>query len=160
MAMIDETKMAQAKKVYQTLCEAIERRNWKFGKDEEKLLVHFGVRGEDLLMQFILIVDAERQLIRLLSPMPNKMSEGKRMEGAIATCAASYGLVDGSFDYNLPTGEIIFRMTASFRSSEIGEGMLQYMISCACAVVDKYNDQFLGIDKGEISIADFIATRY
>ncbi len=158
--MIDEMKMALAKQVYQTLCDAIEKRNWKFGKDEEKLLVHFGVRGDDILMNFILVVDAERQLIRLLSPMPFKMSENKRMEGAIATCAATYGMADGSFDYDLATGEIVFRMTASFRESEIGEGLFQYMISCSCAMVDKYNDKFLGIDKGEISIADFIATRY
>ena len=126
-------------------------------KDEEKLLVHFGVSGDDIPMQFILVVDAERQLVRLMSPMPYKMSEGKRMEGAIATCAASYGMADGSFDYDLSDGEIVFRMTASFRESLIGEGLLQYMISCSCAMVDKYNDQFLAIDKGLMSITDFIA---
>ena len=155
--MIDEKKMELAKQVYKTLCDAIERREWKFGKDEEKLLVHFSVSGDDIPMQFILVVDAERQLVRLMSPMPYKMSEGKRMEGAIATCAASYGMADGSFDYDLSDGEIVFRMTASFRESLIGEGLLQYMISCSCAMVDKYNDQFLAIDKGLMSITDFIA---
>ena len=78
------------------------------------------------------------------------------MEGAIATCAASYGLADGSFDYDLSDGQITFRMTASFRESEIGEELLQYMVSCACVTVDEYNDKFLAIDKGLISIDDFI----
>lgn len=155
--MVDEKKMELAKQVYQTLCEAIKRREWNFGKDEEKLLVHFGVSGDDIPMQFILIVDAERQLIRLMSPMPFKMSESKRMEGAIATCAASFGMADGSFDYDLSDGTIVFRMTASFRESLIGEGLFQYMISCSCAMVDKYNDQFLALDKGIMSITDFIA---
>ena len=155
--MVDEKKMELAKQVYQTLCEAIERREWNFGKDEEKLLVHFGVSGDDIPMQFILIVDAERQLIRLMSPMPFKMSESKRMEGAIATCAASFGMADGSFDYDLSDGTIVFRMTASFRESLIGEGLFQYMISCSCAMVDKYNDQFLALYKGIMSITDFIA---
>lgn len=155
--MIDEKKMELAKQVYQTLCSAIERRNWKYGKDEEKLLVHFGVNGDDIPMQFVLVVDAERQLIRVMSPLPFKMSEGKRMEGAIATCAASYGMADGSFDYDLSDGEIVFRMTASFRESVIGEGLFQYMISCSCAMVDKYNEQFLALDKGLMSISDFIA---
>lgn len=154
--MVDEKKMELAKQVYQTLCAAIERREWNFGKDEEKLLVHFGVSGDDIPMQFILIVDAERQLIRLMSPLPFKMSESKRMEGAIATCAASFGMVDGSFDYDLSDGRIVFRMTASFRESIIGEGLFQYMISCSCAMVDKYNDQFLALDKGIIGITDFI----
>ena len=155
--MVDENKMELAKQVYQTLCEAIERREWNFGKDEERLLVHFGVSGDDIPMQFILIVDAERQLIRLMSPMPFKMSESKRMEGAIATCAATFGMADGSFDYDLSDGTIVFRMTASFRESLIGEGLFQYMFSCSCAMVDKYNDQFLALDKGIMSITDFIA---
>lgn len=150
-------KMELAKQVYKTLCEAVERREWNFGKDEEKLLVHFGVSGDDIPMQFIIVVDADRQLIRLMSPMPFKMSEDKRVEGAIATCAASFAMADGSFDYDLSDGEIVFRMTASFRDSLIGDGLFQYMISCSCAMVDKYNDQFLAINKGLISIADFIA---
>lgn len=65
-------------------------------------------------------------------------------------------MADGSFDFDLSDGSITFRMTASFRESQIGEGLIQYMISCACVMVDKYNDQFLAIDKGVLSITDFI----
>ena len=154
--MENATKYELAKQVYETLCAAIDRRNWNYGKDEEKLLVHVGVSGEDIPMKFILFVDADRQLIRLMSPLPFKMSEDKRVEGAIATCAATYGMADGSFDYDLSDGEIVFRMTASFRESMIGDGLFQYMISCSCAMVDKYNDVFLAIDKGLMSIADFL----
>ncbi len=155
--MADEKNLMIAQQVYKTLCEAIERREWTYDKDEEKLLVHFGVNGDDLPMRFILIVDADRQLIRLMSPMPFKMSEDKRMEGALATCAASFGMVDGSFDYDLSDGGIVFRMTASFRESVIGDGLFQYMISCSCAMVDKYNEQFLALDKGVLSINDFLS---
>lgn len=154
---MDEKKTALAKQVYRTLCDAIERREWSFGKAEDELLVHFSVSGEDIPMKFILVVDAQRQLVRLMSPMPFKMSEAKRMEGAIATCVASYGMADGSFDYDLSDGEIVFRMTASFRESLIGEGLFQYMISCSCAMVDQYNDRFFALDKGMLSLADFIA---
>lgn len=157
--MADEKKMELAQQVYQTLCEAIETRQWRYQKDEEKLLVHFGVSGDDIPMRFVIVVDADRQLIRSMSPLPFKMSESKRMEGAIATCVASYGMADGSFDYDLSDGTIVFRMTASFRESLIGEGLFQYMISCSCAMVDKYNEQFLAIDKGLMSIGDFIARR-
>lgn len=155
--MVD--KMANAQQVYETLCSALDRRGWKYGKDEEKLLVHFGVRGDDIPMNFIIVVDADRQLVRLMSPLPFKMSEEKRMEGAIATCAATYGMADGSFDYDLSNGEIVFRMTASIRESQLGDGLFQYMISCACAMADKYNDQFLALDKGIMSIADFLAKK-
>lgn len=154
--MADTMELALAQKVYETLCAALDARNWRYQKEEERLLVHFGVNGEDIPMNFILVVDAERQLVRLMSPLAFKMSEDKRVEGALATCAASYGLVDGSFDYDMSDGEIVFRMTASFRESEIGEGLFQYMISCSCATVDRYNDQFLALNKGMLSINDFI----
>ncbi len=155
---MDEVKNQKlAEQVYKTLCDAIDNRNWRYAKEEDRLLVRFGVSGDDIPMQFVLVVDAKRQLIRLLSPLPFKMSEAKRMEGAIATCVASYGMADGSFDYDLSDGTIVFRMTASFRESVIGEGLFQYLISCSCAMVDEYNDQFLAIDKGLMSITDFIA---
>ena len=48
------------------------------------------------------------------------------------------------------------RMTASFRDSLIGEGLFLYLIFWSCEMVDKYNDQFLALDKGIMSIADFI----
>ena len=154
--MVDESKVVLAKKVYDTICAAIERREWKYEKEEEKLLVHFGVNGDDIPMQFILVVDAERQLIRVMSPLPFKISEEKRMEGAIATCAATYGMVDGNFDYDLSDGSIVFRMTASFRDSVIGDGLFQYLISCSCAMVDEYNEKFLALDKGLMNVTDFI----
>ena len=154
--MAETMELARAQKVYETLCAALDARQWRYQKEEERLLVHFGVNGEDIPMNFILVVDAERQLVRLMSPLSFKMAEDKRVEGALATCAASYGLVDGSFDYDMSDGEIVFRMTASFRESEIGEGLFQYMISCSCATVDRYNDQFLALNKGMLSINDFI----
>lgn len=158
--MADENKMELAQKVYATICSALDARGWHYGKDEEKLVVHFGVNGDDIPMQLIIAVDADRYMVRLLSPLPFKMSEGKRMEGAIAACAASYGMADGSFDYDLANGRIVFRMTACYRGSELGEGVFQYMISCACAMIDQYNDQFLAVDKGVMSISDFIAKNH
>lgn len=155
--MAEEIKMEKAKEVYAGLCAALDRRGWTYDKDEDKLVVRFGVSGEDLPMRFFIRVEAGPQIIRLMSPMPFKMSEAKRMEGAIAICVANYGMVDGSFDYDLATGEIAFRQTASYRESDIGDGLFQFMISCACAIVDKYNDKFLAIDRGFLSIGDFIA---
>lgn len=154
-----EEKIVQAKKVFQTLCEALDRREWKYDKDEEKLIVDISVSGDDIPMRLLFIIDADRQLVRILSPLPFKMSEAKRMDGAIAACVASYGMADGSFDYDISDGTIYYRMTASFMGSVIGEGLLQYLISCSCAMVDLYNDKFLALDKGMMDIAEFIKDR-
>jgi len=157
--MADDKFVAKAKEVYAILCQALDNRNWTYEKEEDKLLVHFGVNGDDLPMQFIMFVDPDKQLITSMSPLPFKMSEEKRIEGAIATCVATFGMADGGFDYDLSSGRISFRITASYRNSDIGDGLFQYMMSCACAMVDEYNDKFLAIDKGMLSIADFIQER-
>ncbi len=154
---MDEKKAALA--VYATLCQALDARQWKYDKDEEKLVVLFGVNGDDIPMRFIIGVDQERQMIRLVSPLSFKMSEGKRIEGAIAACVATCSMADGCFDYDLSDGQIVFRMTAFYHDCQIGQGLFQYMISCACTMVDEYNDQFLAIDKGLLSIPDFISRR-
>ena len=61
--MADENKMALAKQVYQTLCEAMENRSWSFGKEEKDLIVHFGVNGENAEMRFVIIrPDGQRPL--------------------------------------------------------------------------------------------------
>ena len=114
------------------------------------------MNGDDIPMDFIIHCDADRQLIRLMSFLPFKISEEKRIDGAIATSYANFLMADGSFDYNLGDGSILFRMTSSFRESLVGEDLFMYMIHIACVTVDEYNDQFLMISKGNLTIADFI----
>ena len=154
--MSEELNVALAKHVYKTLCDTIEQMNWKFQKDDERLLVHFSVTGEDIPMSFVLMVDVKRQLIRLLSTLPFRMKEDKRMDGAAATCVANYRLANGNFAYDLSDGTIYFKMTASFRASLIGPQLFRYLIACSCSTVDRYNDQFFAINEGILSLADFI----
>ena len=137
-----DNKQILAQQVYGKLISALTSREWTYARDDDRMRVQFDVSGDDFPMRFVMIVDAERQQIRLLSRLPFEMSENKRMEGAVATCVASFMLPDGNIDYNVETGEIGFRVTHVFMDSDISEEVLQYMISWSCAVVDKYNDKF------------------
>ena len=79
------------------------------------------------------------------------------MDLAIATCVAFFGLADASFDFDIATGDITFRLNASFRDSRIGDGLFDYLIGVSSYSVDEYNDKFLAVSKGIMSINDFIA---
>ena len=153
---MSEIKMERAKKVYATLCEALDERNWKYEKVDDDLLVHFSVNGDDLPIQYIIFVDVDRQLISLLSHRSFDISEDKRIVGAIATCHATYGLRDGSFDYDLSDGKIVYRMTSAFLDNEVPVSVIQYMIDFTGAVVDKYNDKFFALNKGFLTIEKFL----
>lgn len=145
-----------AQNVYKTVCSALDSRNWNYQKLENDLVVSFGINGDDIPMEFIIMADAERQLIRLLSQIPFKMPGDKRMEGAIAVCMANNHLITGSFEYDLADGSIVFRISYPFHSSTVGEEAIHYLIDCACASVDAYNDQFLALSKGLLTIEKFI----
>ncbi|MGN0113694.1 MAG: hypothetical protein ACI396_00025 [Acutalibacteraceae bacterium] len=155
--MADTNKLAAAKTVYDDLCASLDKRGWKYTKHDDDLVVTFGVAGDDIPMDFMLDVNADRQLLIVLSRLPFTVPEDKRMDLAIATCVASYGLADGSFDFNIATGDITFRLTASFRDSRIGDGLFEYLIGVSSYSVDEYNDKFLAVSKGVMSINDFIA---
>ena len=156
--MSDINKKAAAQKVFDTLCASLDARNWHYEKDvmNGNQLVHFGVKGEDIPMSFIIVVDEERQVIRLLSRLPFTVEQDKRIDLAIATTAVTNTLANGGFDYDITSGSITFRLTASFIESTIGDGMLRYLVNVSTITVDRYNDKFLALSKGLTDITDFL----
>lgn len=153
--MADE-KLERAQKVYETLCATLDKHEWHYQKNEERLSIECGAQGEDLPMEITIRVDTERQLIMLLSHLPFIISEDKRLDVAIATSIANNGLVDGSFDFDITDGHMFFRMTSSFIESDIGSELFTYMLMVSCHTIDKYNDRFLMLGKGMMSIEDFM----
>ena len=155
--MADVRDLKKTKEVYDKLCKMLDNRDWKYKRDDDELTISFGVSGDDLPMGFVIVCDAERQLIRVMSMLPFKMGEDKRVEGAIATSYANYSIADGSFDYNIFDGTIIFRLTASFRESTVGEDLFKYLVDVSTFTVDKYNDRFEALNSGKISLEEFMA---
>ena len=111
--------------------------------------------GDDLPMGFMLNIDAERELIRLLSPIPVTFEDDKRLEGAIATSQINYRIADGSFDYNYKKGTVIFRLTSSYIDSLISKDLLEYMVGVAGYTIDEYNDKLVMLAKGELPLEAF-----
>ncbi len=156
--MADEKKLAQARSVFETLCRTLDKHEWKYSKDEEKLMIECGAQGDDLPMKITVMVDASRSLIMLLSHIPFVIQEDKRLDLAVAVSAVNNRLVDGSFDYDVIKGNMCFRMTNSYIESVIGEEVISYMLFCSCQTIDEYNDKFLMLAKGIVSIEQFIGT--
>lgn len=156
---MDELKnIEQANATFATLCNALDKNDWHYKKDAEKLSIECGAQGDDLPMEITVKVDAKRQLIMLISHMPFVIQEDKRLDIAIAVSAINNALVDGCFDYDVASGHMFFRMTNSFMESKISEDVFNYMIFCSCQTIDEYNDKFLMLAKGLISLEQFLST--
>ena len=79
-------KQAKAQKVYKTMVKALKGKNWHFEEREQDLTIVSNYTGDDLPVKFIIRVDAEREVIQYLSPLPFKMEESKRVDAAVAVC--------------------------------------------------------------------------
>ena len=157
--MADERELKQAKATFATLCKYLDDKGWKYDVDdtsEDRLTIKSGAATNDFPVEFRVIVDADRMLVSYLSILPFRAPEDKLIDMALATTVANYGIVDGSFDFNIETGNIIFRLTSSFRESLLGTELFEYMIIVATSTVDAYNDKFFMLSKGMLSIEDFI----
>ena len=146
----------QAKRAYATVIAMMDNDNLKYSRDDENLRIDLGFDTDDLEVKIKFVIDEERELVRIFSFLPFKFSEDKRVEGAIATCVANHGMVNGSFDYDFTDGEILFKLVNSYKGDCFSTEAASYMLSVAVSTVDNYNDRFFALAKGLMSLSDFV----
>ncbi len=155
--MADTQDMQKAREVYDHLVSMLNARDWKFEQDDERLLIKSGIKSDDLPINFIILVNPRNQVVQFISSLPFTMPEDLRVDGAIAVAVANYGLVDGSFDYDMNDGEIRFRLTTAYRDTSLSDEIFEYIIGVSASTVDQYNDRFFMLAKKMMTIEDFIA---
>ena len=151
-----EYTAAAAKAMFGSLCTALDNWGWKYRHNAEDLSVNFGVNGDDLPMDFVVAVSKEVPFLQLFSLLPFTVPEDKRVEMAVAVAVSNYGCTNGSFEFDLSDGKILYKLPQYFADSLIGDGCIQYVISLACQMVDQYNDRFMALSKGIMSLTDFL----
>ncbi len=145
-----------AKKIYDALVNMLNERDWNFRQDDEKLMIQAVISTDDLPVDFIMRVVEGRDVVQFRSVLPIKMPEDKRVEGAIAVSVANYGMINGSFDYDINDGEIVFRLTTSFTGTMLSDDLLEKMILIGSGTIDRYNDKFFMLAKGMMTLQQFI----
>ena len=145
---------AQGNKVYGLLCEALDKKGWRYDKYPEDGVVTFGVSGEDIPMSFVVSADEDKQAVQFYSKLPFAFPEDKRLVGAHAVCRVNFDMPIGCFDYNINTGEMMFRLVSSYRDSLVTSDLYVEMIGVACMLLDEYNDKLLMAVKGYIKPED------
>ena len=153
--MTDNEKKMMGQTVYDTICKMFDDMNYHYEKKEAELVINCKVQGDDIPMDIIFVVLADRQIVQLISPMPFRVAEDKRVDVALAATMVNDRLVDGSFDFNLNNGRIAFRLTASYIESILGKELFEYMLMVSATTIDAYNDKFLMIAKGMLSLEQF-----
>ena len=153
--MADEKNVKSAYEVYQTLCTMLDDLNLKYSRDDESFAIQVGIQGEDFPVRMHIRVNPGKSLISVLSQLPFSVPEDKRIEMSVAVSMANYLLVDGSFDYNIGEGDILFRLTSSYLDSLIGKELLQFMLMVSYKTIDNFNDKFFMLMKEKMTLDEF-----
>ena len=153
---MSEEKELRAKRAFETLKKALEADNWPYKAVEEDNTVFCKAQGEDLPIDIKFAFNDKIELAIVMSRIPFNISEEKRIDAALAVNMVNGMLVDGCFEYDVTTGAIYFRTSNSFAGTELSADLLMSMLIRSCKIVDDYNDRFLMLDKGMLSLEDFI----
>ncbi len=128
--------------------------NFKQEENEDAYCVRFIVEGDDIPMKFVMEVDIEHQLLRVLSPQSVTFKPEQLPMAAQAVCAINYYLIDGHFDLDLSDGTVIFCLCTSFAESLVSDQVFDYLLSLSVTVVEEYNDKLFLLSKGILSLEE------
>lgn len=148
-----EKDASLTRETYNALLKAVNDNGWACIHDDDRLNLQYGVKVDDLQLDFYVMLDAERQLAVLVCKMPFTFVEGNRVDGAVETSAINYELVDGNFCYDFPNGLCHFKMTISYRESVISSKAFEFMLNYSVWAIQKYYKRLyriaLGIESAE-----------
>jgi hypothetical protein len=147
-----------SREAFNAVCAMLENHNLKYEADASELKILCGIQGEDFPVRMQIIIDDDHKLVALYSQLPFEVQENKRIDMALAISQINNHLADGSFDYDMRDGSILFRLTLSYIDSIIGEDALFYQLLISFQTIDEYNDKLFLVSNGSISIEDFLSS--
>lgn len=150
-------KKQDAKRTYTTLCTTLDNMKWKYQPDHENMVINTSAVGDDLSIKLRFVVSADRSVMYVKSPMPYNIPENARDIIGTAVNIANYSMLNGCFEYDRKEGYLAFKMVVPFENCVISEEVCHYMVVLTCRMVDKFNDKFLAVAKGNMRMEDFEA---
>lgn len=154
--MAEEKELELAKRVFEDMCQAMDKQEWQYDRHDEDLVVTIRMQGEDFPVGLILRVNAAAQVVSVYSVLPVKVPDEKLVDVAVAVCIANDGMINGGFDLDMNKKQIVWRLCTTYRGSLLGSEAYSYMVGVSTSTVDKYNERFLMLAKDMIDLKKFI----
>lgn len=151
---MNEQDRKNGERVFATICAMLDENEWKYEKKPDELRIDCRVRGDDLPFSIFMKVHPESKIVLLGSPLFD-VNEEKRSTMACAVAVANYELNIGCFDFDIRDGALSFRIAVPYRDSILSTGVFGDILYTACSTVDKYNDKFFMLAKGNMTLEAF-----
>ncbi|MDE6690407.1 MAG: YbjN domain-containing protein [Clostridia bacterium] len=149
--MEKDTNAMFAKKNFKVLCKYLDKKKWKYTKEEEKFRIEIAFSDRAHNVYVYLRFNEELGIVSALTSMSlPEIPENRRSLMAAAITLANGRLTEGNFDYNCLKDKILFRMSTSYIESVLSESLYEYMISVAFHTIKEYYGKFEEICTAEL----------
>lgn len=148
--MEKDTNAKFAKKNFKELCKLLDKKKWKYEKEEENYKVRITFAENEYTVCVILRFNSNLGIFSAITwfDLP-EIPESKRTLMAAAITFANGKLTDGNFDYSCLKNKVFFRMATSFIESTLSESLYDYMISVTYHTTKEYLRKFIDLYKSE-----------
>lgn len=152
------TKAERADAVYKCLCDFLDGKNFKYGKEEGDRAIILQITGEDFPMTALFKVEEENERTFIFSKIPFEVQKEKLVDMVLATTYINQVLAVGTFCVDFDN------YYCSFESNEVYTGLSGFspayaerVIVSAFSAIEKYNDKLFAINKGLMTVKEFAA---
>ena len=146
-----------AKAAFDLVVKTFKKNKWKYEANKDKLQVKTIFSGDDLDMTLYISIDEDRDLLRIYSFLPEDFPSDKIALGAFATAAVNWKIANGTFDYDVSDGTVMFRVVNSFRNCPMSKEIIDYLVHITVGTVDEYNDKLVDLAKGRMTLDQFMS---
>ena len=151
------SKHERAVQSYNALVAHLEDKNFKIIRHDDDLrVVMIWSASDNMPVMSILAIDEDREILVMSSQLSAKMSEAKRMDGAMAIAMCNWAIMSGTLDYDISDGEIRYRWTQSFAESVLNDAQIYYQMGVMISTVARFNKPLYLLAEDLIDLPGFI----
>jgi len=100
--------------------------------------VEMAVAGDNGSYRMVIVVDAERAVVRFLTFVEGKVPEHRRRDVMEFLTRANYGLLLGNFEIDLSDGEVRFKAACETETGALSHAVFQNNLYLSVALMDRY----------------------
>ena len=146
----------ELKRVYQTICSALEEMDIPYEKKEEDLTVKATFTTEEGSTTFAILIGTKWDYIEIVSFLPFTCDKSKFIDLSLAISATNSTLADGNFWLDITDGVSAFKLIAVCQDSLISTGLVKYMIEMTLYTVNEYGYKFYKLANDKMTLQEYM----
>ncbi|HPW56450.1 MAG: YbjN domain-containing protein [Thermoanaerobaculaceae bacterium] len=143
--------------LFESILTHLEHDGVQFRRIGGHTAVEMAVAGDNGSFRMVIVVDAERGVVRYLTFVEGKVPEHRRREVMEFLTRANYGLLLGNFELDLSDGEVRFKVAHEAEPSTLSHAQFQSNLYLSVAIMDRYFPGLQRVIQGSSDAAAAIA---